>query len=210
MNLKSDSAPGWDGVTAKYLKYAKNEIIPIITHLANLCFKKGIFPSSLKKSIITPIHKNGDKDNINNYRPVSVLPVLAKVIEKMLNFRLLNYLTEFDIISPYQFGFRRGISTEDAVTSITKHITKHLDKGTKCIAVFLDLKKAFDTVSVPILTAKLEKIGIRKTQLSIFKDYLTHRKQKVKLENCMSDDLEVTCGVPQGSVLASTMFLIYI
>lgn len=210
MNLKSESAPGWDNISTKYLKHVKNEVIPLITHMANLCFKKGIFPNSLKKSVITPIYKSGDKNNISNYRPISVLPVLAKILEKLLNSRLLNYLADYKILSPHQFGFRRGISTEDAVTDITTLITKHLDKGTKCLSVFLDLKKAFDTVHVPTLLKKLEKNGIRNTQLSIFKDYLSNRMQKVKLENSLSDDVDVTCGVPQGSVLGPTLFLIYI
>lgn len=209
-SLKSDSAPGWDNISTRYIKHVKHEIIPIITHLANLCFKKGTFPNSLKKSIITPIYKGGQEGDVNNYRPISVIPVIAKILEKLLNSRLLSYLQTNNILSPSQFGFRRGISTEDAITSLTTVLTKELDKGTRCLSVFIDLKKAFDTVSIPILVQKLEKIGIRDTQLSIFTDYLTNRTQKVKLDNFVSEDVEVTCGVPQGSVLGPTLFLIYI
>lgn len=209
-SLKPDSAPGWDNISTRYLKHVKYEIIPIITHIVNLCFKQGTFPNLLKKSIITPIYKGGQEDDVNNYRPISVIPVIAKILEKILNSRLINYLQTNNILSPSQFGFRRGVSTEDAVTSLTTLLVKELDKGTRCLTVFIDLKKAFDTVSIPILVQKLEKIGIRDTQLSIFSDYLTNRKQQVKLDNFVSEDVDVTCGVPQGSVLGPTLFLIYL
>lgn len=153
MNLKSESAPGWDNIPVKFLKQAKTLLVPIITHLTNLCFNQGIFPTLLKQSIITPVYKAGDRDDVNNYRPTSVLPSISKILEKIINNRLINYLNKFDILSNSQFGFKIGKSTEDAVTSL---ITEHLDQGRKCLTVFSDLKKAFDTVPVDILVQKLE------------------------------------------------------
>lgn len=161
MNLKSESAPGWDNIPTTFLKYAKTEIVPIVTHLANLCFEKGIFPAPLKQSIITPVYKAGDKDDVNNYRPISVLPAISKILEKLLNSRLIAYLSKYDILSSSQFGFRQGTSTEDAVCALSSLVVRELDNHTKCMAAFLDLQKAFDTVSLPILTHKLERIGIR-------------------------------------------------
>lgn len=210
MNLRSDSAPGWDNIPTAFLKHAKNEVVPVITYLANLCFQKGIFPASLKKSIITPVYKGGNRDDVNNYRPISVLTAISKVIEKLINTRLLQYVNKFNILSPSQFGFRQKKSTEDAVIALSSLVTEQLDKGNKCMATFLDLKKAFDTVSVPILLHKLEAIGIRGIPLALFRDYLSGRTQKVKLGLAVSEDADVSYGVPQGSVLGPTLFLIYI
>ncbi|KAG7304079.1 hypothetical protein JYU34_011009 [Plutella xylostella] len=147
---------------------------------------------------------------VNNYRPISVLTVLSKILEKILNRKLVNHLDKNNIISENQFGFRSGRSTEDAVHTLTDHIVKGLDSGLKTVGIFLDLCKAFDTVSIPLLLCKMERCGIRGIALDLFTDYLQDRTQRVVIGEHISDEQPISFGVPQGSVLGPTLFLIYI
>lgn len=210
MNLKTDSAVGWDGIPTKLLKLAKDSVVPVITHIANLCVVSGIFPKTFKKAIIHPIYKSGNRECVKNYRPISVLPALSKIIEKIMNKRLLSFLEKESILSNNQFGFRSGRSTAQAVSGLVETVATHIDSKRKCIGVFLDLAKAFDTVSIPKLLHKMENIGIRGTALKLFSDYLHDRTQRVTLNGMSSRDCRVSFGVPQGSVLGPTLFLIYI
>lgn len=209
-NLKNVTATGTDEISSKFLKMAKHLIAPPLTYVVNLCFTHGVFPNALKKSIVHPVHKNGDRDSVNNYRPISILPVLSKILEKLINVRLSNYLERTHLLSPCQYGFRAGKSTEDAVYSLTRFVTNKLDKRSKCIGIFLDLAKAFDTVSIPILLEKMLNIGIRGVPLQLFTSYLTNRYQRTKIGETFSEEHLLNCGVPQGSILGPNLFLIYL
>lgn len=173
-------------------------------------FHSGVFPKEFKLAEVIPIYKNGDRDCVNNYRPISILSTLSKLAEKLINKRLINYLETKSLLSKSQFGFRAGISTNDAVHELIDHIVNKLDHKKKVIAIFLDLAKAFDTVSVPLLLTKLQSMGIRDTQLKLFRDYLADRHQRVRIGEFVSDDLPICYGVPQGSVVGPTLFLTFI
>jgi hypothetical protein len=171
LNLKKDHSSGRDEITGAILKRYRNILVPPITYIFNLILSSGTFPDQLKLAEVIPIHKGGDGGCVNNFRPISKLHTLAKVLEKLINKRLINYLETKKLLSCSQFGFRAGTSTSDAVHELTDYIVANLDQKKKVIAIFLDLAKAFDTVSVPILVNKLETLGIRGTQLKLFKNY---------------------------------------
>lgn len=210
LNLKDRCAVGWDGIPTSVVKGARHSLIPILTYIFNLCLSTGTFPSAFKKALVHPIHKNGNRQNLNNYRPISVLTALSKVLEKIINRRLVSFLNDNNILSQKQFGFRSSRSTEDAVIELTTTIIRNFDVGIRTAGIFLDLTKAFDTVSIPILLDKLEKVGIRGSVNSLFRSYLSHRSQVVVINDIISDEEQVFFGVPQGSVLGPTLFLVFI
>lgn len=160
--------------------------------------------------MVVPLYKADDPSLINNYRPVSVLPCLSKIFEKIMYNRLLEFIDHCNLLYDYQFGFRKGRSTTMAMSHIINKIMQALDKGEFAIGVFLDFSKAFDTVNFDILFRKLDKYGVRGTALEWFKSYLHNRKQYVKYEGSKSSELIIKCGVPQGSILGPLLFLLYI
>lgn len=208
LNLRDDCAVGWDKISARIIKASRATLVPPIAYICNLAVDSGVFPDAFKKAIVHPIHKAGDRGSVDNYRPISVLPALSKILERILNNTLVNYMNKNSIISDKQFGFRSGRSTEDAVIALTSSIVQHIDKKRKCLAVFLDLSKAFDSVSIPLLVEKIEQAGVR--GVDIYCDYLNGRKQVSQIESLTSDEEGISYGVPQGSILGPTLFQLYI
>lgn len=209
-SLKNNSSPGIDGISSLLIKNVYPKIVNVLLFLVNLSFQTGVFPDRLKEAVVIPVHKSGSKSNLNNFRPISLLPVLSKVFEKLMKQRLVEFLKKNKFFSKNQFGFSEGKSTEDALLNFMTHIISGLNQGNRVSGVFLDIKKAFDTVNHKILLSKLFQCGIRGLPYKWFESYLEGRKQCVKINSICSEMKIIKHSVPQGSVLGAILFLVYI
>jgi hypothetical protein len=209
-NLKLDSAAGYDKISAKFIRDSDDRILNFIVASVNKMFDQGNFPDSLKIAKIFPVHKEGDKRDANNYRPIAVLPILAKIFEVTINNRILEFLTKNNLLHPNQFGFRKGSSTASATINLITKIVEGLEKKKKTACLFIDLRKAFDCVNHKILLRHLWRLGFRGKAYNLLKNYLTNRQQFVRIGQTDGDTMQNNCGVPQGSILGPTLFLIYV
>ena len=197
-------------IPLKLLKLVACIIIAPLCYIINVSFDTGVFPDVLKLAKVIARHKGGPSDNLNNYRPISLLSIFDKIMEKIMHKKLSEFLDEHEILFINQFGFRKRCSTIHALLDIIERIRDNMDNCMYGCGVFIDLKKAFDTVNHEILLTKLEHYGIRNNMLNWFRSYLTDRKQYVSFNGESSEILNITCGVPQGSVLGPLLFLLYI
>ena len=206
-----DKNGGIDGINTRVLKNLSEYIISPLVHIFNLCIVKSVWPKQLKMAEVVPIFKSGDKHLTTNYRPISLISNIAKILEKTIHTRLLSFLNKYKIIAENQYGFQKGKGTKDVLAFITKTLLNNLNEGIPTIATFLDLAKAFDTVNHYILKSKLERYGIRGKALMLLSDYLSDRTQFVRIKSHRSSTLRLETGVPQGTILGPLiLFIIYI
>ena len=215
-NLMSKNSSGFDEVSNKILKGITSGISTPLSILINKSLTEGIFPTEMKKADTIPLYKNKDKNDKNNYRPISLLLTLSKVLEKVMYKRTYNFLNNSGQFFNSQYGFRTGHSCQEAIAELVGEIARNNDMGCHTIGVFLDLSKAFDTLEHDVLFEKLSKYDIRGVTLNWFKSYLTNRQLRVKClvsstqKQEYSDYSHVEYGTPQGSCLGPLLFLVFI
>jgi len=192
------------------IKFIGVEIATPLSHIFNLSLSTGIFPSKLKQCRVVPIFKTGDQLECDNYRPISLLSSISKVLEKIVAEKLIHHLTSNDLLYMHQYGFLPKKSTEHNLLQILNYVTTALNEGMFCIGVFLDLRKAFDVCSHSILLEKLKKMGIQGNAHTWFSNYLSGRSQRVDINGVFSDPLNIDISVIQGSILGPILFLCYI
>lgn len=209
--LDKKKSPGVDDISPKIVTTVADIIIDPLLHIYNLSFRTGIFPEKLKMAKIIPLYKKSEHFLPGNYRPISLLSIFSKVLEKLMQKRLYCYLSQFDILFDLQFGFREKHSTTLALIEITDNIRNEVDKGNTVVGIYLDLSKAFDTVNHEKLLTKLFHYGVRGIVYDWFSSYLSSRTQMTFVnQRYSSSRRSALVGVPQGSALSPLLFLCYV
>ena len=208
--LKSSNVRDCYGLTARIIKATKNILIPPLTKLINDSIEKSIFPDLLKQAVVIPIFKKGDSKDLNNYRPISLLPILSKVYEKVLSKQMSLYFESNELFFKHQYGFRKNKSTVDAILNLVDSIIDSFENKDSHMSIFCDLTKAFDCVPHQELLNKLCMYNFDEGAVTLIKSYLEDRSQKVLVGDVASKSLRVEFGVPQGSILGPLLFLVFI
>jgi len=196
-----------DDIPPIFLKNMPRVFYQILSELFNKCVELGHYPTSLKLAKIVPIHKKGVKYSLNNYRAISMLPIINKIFEKLINKRILNYFDSLNLFCDSQYGFRKNRSTEQACLRL---ITNILNQNNRTVSLFVDFKSAFDTVNHRLLIEKLFHYGVRGNSLKLIESYSSNRQVYVSINSTNSSKQDISIGLPQGSILGPLLFNIYI
>lgn len=215
-SLKPKSSSGLDEITPKMIKFCEDELIKPLLVTINMSLKQGVFPKKLKIGKILPKHKQGDRTEAANYRPITLLSTFSKILEKVVLKRLQDHLKQNNLQTNKQHGFTSGKSTITAIAEYAEYIADNLEAGNTVVSIYLDLSKAFDCLGHDLIITNLRHLGIQGTALCWFRSYLSGRTQIVELRHARSGvttetrstPLPINRGVPQGSVLGPALFIL--
>ena len=208
--MDDNKAAGLDNLSGKFLKDGATILAKTLSQICNLSIKYSTFPNDCKIAKLKPLFKRGSKTDPKNYRPISLFPLISKIIEKIIHDQTQNFLDKNNVIYRYQSGFRKFYSTDSCLSYLNNKITTGFESGLFTGMILIDLQKAFDTINHDILIKKMTFLGFSEETTNCFKSYLTNRKFIVHINNSFSEPGNLPCGVPQGSIIGPLLFLLYI
>lgn len=208
--LNNSTSCDADGIQIKPVKYVLDLVVQYIAYVFNLCLSQGVFPTRMQVAKVTILYKKGDRNEMANYRPVSILPVFSKGLEKIILSRLCHFSEKHSVINNEQFGFRKHRSTELALLEQKEFILNAFEDKQLALGVYVDFTKAFDYLNHALLLQKMERYGFRGKTLQLLKSYLGSRKQFVCVNGHSSERKQILSGVPQGSILGPFLFNVYV